>query len=182
MVIQRTLATSPVQIRTTELLISLCMMTKGTVYRNRVGGSDGTESACNAEDLGFRNWGDPVSIPGLGRFSGEGYWACFQGLIGHLYISFGEMPIKDFLCVGQGGGSFCGNSDGKEFACNAEDLGSIPGSERFPGEENGNPLQYSCLGKKPWTEEPFGLQFMGTKSEQLTLSLSAMYNLDAVWH
>ena len=28
---------------------------------------------------------------------------------------------------------------------NAGDLGSIPGSGRFPGERNGNPLQYSCL-------------------------------------
>ena len=36
-------------------------------------------------------------------------------------------------------------SDGKESACNAGDLGSIPGSERSPGEGNGNPLQYSCL-------------------------------------
>ena len=33
----------------------------------------------------------------------------------------------------------------KESACNEEDLGSIPGSERPSGEENGNPLQYSCL-------------------------------------
>ena len=33
----------------------------------------------------------------------------------------------------------------KESACNAGDLGSIPGSERSPGERNGNPLQYSCL-------------------------------------
>ena len=29
---------------------------------------------------------------------------------------------------------------------NAGDAGSIPGSGRSPGEENGNPLQYSCLG------------------------------------
>ena len=28
---------------------------------------------------------------------------------------------------------------------NAGDLGSIPGSGKFPGEGNGNPLQYSCL-------------------------------------
>ena len=28
----------------------------------------------------------------------------------------------------------------------AGDAGSIPGSERFPGGENGNPLQYACLG------------------------------------
>ena len=40
---------------------------------------------------------------------------------------------------------FPGGSDGRESACNAEDPGSIPGSERFSGEENGNPLQYSCL-------------------------------------
>ena len=34
---------------------------------------------------------------------------------------------------------------GKESACSAADLGSIPGSGRSPGEGNGNPLQYSCL-------------------------------------
>ena len=34
---------------------------------------------------------------------------------------------------------------GKASACNAGDLGSIPGSGRSPGEGNGNPLQYSCL-------------------------------------
>ena len=38
-----------------------------------------------------------------------------------------------------------GGSDGKVSACNAGDLGLLPGSGRFPGEENGNPLQYSCL-------------------------------------
>ena len=37
------------------------------------------------------------------------------------------------------------SSDGKASACNAGDLGSIPGSGRSPGEGNGNPLQYSCL-------------------------------------
>ena len=40
---------------------------------------------------------------------------------------------------------FPGGSDGKVSVYNAGDLGSIPGSERFPGEGNGNPLQYSCL-------------------------------------
>jgi len=34
---------------------------------------------------------------------------------------------------------------GKESACNAGDLGLIPGSGRSSGEGNGNPLQYSCL-------------------------------------
>ena len=36
-------------------------------------------------------------------------------------------------------------SEVKAPASNARDLGSIPGSGRFPGEGNGNPLQYSCL-------------------------------------
>ena len=37
------------------------------------------------------------------------------------------------------------SSDGKASACNAGDLGLIPGSGRYPGEGNGNPLQYPCL-------------------------------------
>ena len=40
---------------------------------------------------------------------------------------------------------FLGGSDDKASACNAGDLGWIPGSERSLGEGNGNPLQYSCL-------------------------------------
>ena len=40
---------------------------------------------------------------------------------------------------------FPGGSDGKQSACNAGDLGSVPGSGRSPGGGNGNPLQYSCL-------------------------------------
>ena len=38
-----------------------------------------------------------------------------------------------------------GGSDSKESTCNAGDPGSIPGSGRSPGEENGYPFQYSCL-------------------------------------
>ena len=37
------------------------------------------------------------------------------------------------------------SSVGKESACNAGDLGLIPRLGRFPGEGNGNPLQYSCM-------------------------------------
>ena len=35
---------------------------------------------------------------------------------------------------------FPGGSDSKEYACSAGDMGLIPGSRRFPGEDNGNPL------------------------------------------
>ena len=41
--------------------------------------------------------------------------------------------------------NFSGGSDGKVSVYNVGDLGPIPGSGRFPGEGNGNPLQYSCL-------------------------------------
>ena len=41
---------------------------------------------------------------------------------------------------------FFGGSDGKNPPVNAGDAGSVPGLERYPGEGNGNPLQYSCLG------------------------------------
>ena len=48
--------------------------------------------------------------------------------------------VKIYPLLGSPGGS-----DGKESACNVGDPGSTPGSGRFPGEGNGNPLQYSCL-------------------------------------
>ena len=40
----------------------------------------------------------------------------------------------------------------------AGDMGSIPGSRRFPGGGNGNPLQYSCLGNPMERGEPGRLQ------------------------
>ena len=45
----------------------------------------------------------------------------------------------------RGGRGFPGGSNGKEFTFSAGDWGSIPGSGIFPGEGNGNLLQYSCL-------------------------------------
>ena len=50
-------------------------------------------------------------------------------------LHFHFHPGRDLHC----------SSDGKEFACNAGDLGSILGSGRSSGERAGNPLQYSCL-------------------------------------
>ena len=40
---------------------------------------------------------------------------------------------------------FSGGSYGKESACNAGDLSSVPRLGRSPGEGNGYPLQHSCL-------------------------------------
>ena len=56
---------------------------------------------------------------------------------------------------------FRGGADGKEFACNTRDWGSIPGWGRRPGEENGNPLQYSFLenpmDRGAWQDTVHGL-------------------------
>ena len=49
-----------------------------------------------------------------------------------------------FLLSSQHVQAHCG-SEGKVFACNTGDLGSIPGSGRSSGEGKGNPFQYSCL-------------------------------------
>ena len=56
-----------------------------------------------------------------------------------------QFSVNGWSCVSLPAIYFPGGSDGKAFACNGEDPGSIPGSGRFPGEENGNPLQHSCL-------------------------------------
>ena len=53
-----------------------------------------------------------------------------------------------------------GGSEVKASASNAGDLGSIPGSGRYPGEGNGNPVQYFCL-ENPMTEKPGRLQSTG---------------------
>ena len=55
---------------------------------------------------------------------------------------------------------FPGGSDSKESACHTGDVGLIPGLGRSPGEGNGDPFQYSCLGN-PMTEEPGGLPVHG---------------------
>jgi len=49
--------------------------------------------------------------------------------------------------------SFPGSSAGKEFTCNAGDLGSMPGLGRSPGE--GTATHYSIIAWRiPWTKEP----------------------------
>ena len=43
-------------------------------------------------------------------------------------------------------GGFPGGSVVKNLPASTGDAGSVPGSGKSPGEGNGNPLQYSCLG------------------------------------
>ena len=71
---------------------------------------------------------------------------------------------------------FPGGSD-KETAHNAGDLGSIPALGRSPGEENDNPLQYSCLedsmDRGAWQAAVRGVTESQTPMKQLSMSLSA---------
>ena len=57
-----------------------------------------------------------------------------------LFFFLKELPYWTMFCQ-----NFPCSSVGKESACSAEDLGSIPGLGRSPGEGNGDPLQYPCL-------------------------------------
>ena len=71
-------------------------------------------------------------------------------------------------------------SHGKEASCNAGDLGSITGLGRSPGERNGNPLQYSCLGnpmeRKAWRAAVHGVKKSWTRlSDQHFNTLFSSY-------
>ena len=55
---------------------------------------------------------------------------------------------------------FPGDSTGNESTCNAEDLGSIPGFGRSPGEGNGCPL-HILAWRIPWTVQSMGSQRVG---------------------
>ena len=60
------------------------------------------------------------------------------------FRTISSAPKKNFVYSTQFM-AFPGVSDGKESACNAGDLGLIPGLGRSPGGGHGSPLQYSCL-------------------------------------
>ena len=70
-----------------------------------------------------------------------------EALVSSLTLFLNDLQGQEFPDSASGRG-FSGVSAGKEPAYNAgdtRDTGSIPGSERSPGEGNGNPLPYSCL-------------------------------------
>ena len=62
----------------------------------------------------------------------------FDSWVRKIFWRRDRLPTPVFL-------GFPGGSDCKESACNAGDLGMIPGLGRSPGGRHGNPLQYSCL-------------------------------------
>ena len=91
----------------------------------------------------------------------------FHGLVSHLFLALNRVSLSGCITVL----GFPGGSGGKESARNSGDLGSIPESGGSLGEENGNPVQYSCLensmnrgacglvGYSPWLQS---IQSMGS--------------------
>ena len=67
---------------------------------------------------------------------------------------------------------FPGGSDGKESACNMEDLSLIPGLGRFPRGGHGNPLQYSCLENPRGQRNLAGYSPWGHKESDTTEQLN----------
>ena len=112
-------------------------------FKDFCGGSDSKESACHVRDLG--------SIPESGRSPGEGsgnplQYPCRENSMDRGAwratvhgVTKSRTQLGDFIFT------LIHSSVGKESACNAGDLGLIPGSGRSPGEGNGNPPQCSCL-------------------------------------
>ena len=103
----------------------------------------------------------PVFLPGEshGRKSLVGSpWGCKESdmTVWLHFLSF-FLPFFPFFLSFL---SFFLGSDSKESACYAGVLGLIPGSGRFPGKENDNPLQYSCLGN-PMDREAHGVIRIG---------------------
>ena len=85
-----------------------------------------------------------------------------------------------------------GGSDGEESACSAGDPGSILGSGRPPGEGNGNPLQYSCLGnpmdRGAWWATVHGVsksilameRYSAFKRKEILMNATARMNLSDI--
>ena len=72
-------------------------------------------------------------------------WLDLLAVQGTLKSLLQHQSSKASILQLSGFSGFPGGSDGKASVYSVGDLGSIPGSGRFPGEGNGNPLQYSCL-------------------------------------
>ena len=102
-------------------------------------------------------------------------------------FSFPTSNLGLDITVALSGSSQCfpGGSNDKESSCNAGDLGSIPGLGRSPGEENGYPLQYSCLEKTLMLGKIEGrrrrgwqrMRWLGGVTDSMNMSLSKLQEM-----
>ena len=81
---------------------------------------------------------------------------------------------------------FPGGSEVKASVCNVGDLDSIPGSGRFPGEGNGNPLQYSCpenpMDGGAWWATVHGVTKSRTRLSNFTFTFIFKIRLSQIIH
>ena len=89
----------------------------------------------------------------------------FDPWVRKIYCRRDKLPTPVFL-------GFPGDSAGKGSACNAGDLGLIPGLGRSPGEGHGNPLQCSCLENPHGQRSLVGYSPWGRKESDTTERLS----------
>ena len=84
-------------------------------------------------------------------------------VVEHGFLSAGSLVVTHGLSCPRHveSSGFVGGSVVKNPPANARDVYSIPEPGRSSGEGNGNPLPHSCL-ENPWTEEPGGLQSIGS--------------------
>ena len=89
-------------------------------------------------------------------------WKFFM-LMSLLRHDYRDYRVASFLSSSMRVTGFPGSSAGKESTCNAGDLGSIPGLGRFPWRRAWQPTPVFLPGESRWTEEPGGLQSMGSQ-------------------
>ena len=144
------------------------------VFKGFPGGSAGKEFACNPGDLGL--------IPGLGRSPEEGngwlptpvFWP------GEFHGQYSPWGRKESDTTSQLSHTHPDESSGasqvaqvvKNLPANAGDTGLIPRLGRFPGEESGSPIQYSCLGN-PVDRGAWRTAVPGVTKSQTWLSMHA---------
>ena len=90
-----------------------------------------------------------------------------QGPAFKFSISFPNRPFNGHFRIRYDRGGFPGGSVVTNLPVSAGDTGLIPGLGRFPGEGNGKPTPVFSPKKIPWTEEPDGLQSMGSQRVRL---------------
>ena len=128
--------------------------------------------------MSYKMWCDLIKYgcDALSGWEGQAFWLLPENLFAVVFVSPLPMPptfteLKNPNCT-----SFPGGSVGRESTCNAEDLGSIPGLQRFPGGGHGSLLQYSCL------ESPHGQRGLVGCRPRRCKELDATEHSRARWH
>ena len=111
-----------------------------------------------------------VAVPFSRGFSQPRDQTQVSHIVGGFFTSWAHIILSHHFILG-----FTGGSDSKESACNAGDLGLIPGLGRSPGGGHRNPLQYSCLENPRGQRSLAGYSPWGCKELDMIERLSFVY-------